>query len=165
MTSAVLSEPSLTAAEFRDIRALLDSCCRSIDTDRLEDWPEYFVPDGLYQVLSRENVELGLPAPLVYYYSRGMMQDRVTALRDALTYEPVYTRHLTSGLQLWVEGDGFAARSDFAVYQTTQEGITRLFSVGEYRDRIVRDGDVFRFRERTVIMDTFGVQNLIAIPL
>jgi anthranilate 1,2-dioxygenase small subunit len=150
---------------FGAIRAMLDGYCRCIDSDRLEDWPEYFANDGVYKVLSRENFELNLPAPLIYYYSRDMMLDRVTAIRDALTYEPVYTRHLTSGLQIIADESDFVARSDFAIYQTTEEGVTRLFSVGEYRDRIIRDQDNFRFRERIVIMDSFGVQNLIAIPL
>lgn len=149
----------------RSVAALHNAYCRCLDTDRIEDWPGFFTKAGVYKVLSRENVELGLPAPLAYYYSRGMMQDRVTAIRDALTFEPVYTRHLTSGLHIAKDGDALIARSDFAIYQTTHEGISRLFSVGEYQDRIVVSDGALLFAERTAIMDTFGVQNLIAIPL
>jgi anthranilate 1,2-dioxygenase small subunit len=146
--------------------SLLREYTRALDEDRLEDWAALFVEDGLYKVLSRENRELGLPAPLVYYYSRNMMLDRVTALRDALTFEPVYTRHLTSGETFAAAADGeITARSTFALYQTTEEGETRLFSVGEYLDRLVWSGDVLRFKERIVVMDTFSVQNLIATPL
>ena len=125
MTSKNAGSALLAKDDYRAVNALLSAYCRCLDTDKLEAWPDFFVADGLYKVLSRENVELGLPAPLVYYYSRGMMQDRVTAIRDALTYEPVYTRHLTSGLH--VEPDNaapdaaaFVARSDFAIYQTTE---------------------------------------------
>lgn len=165
MTATGEAQTLLSKDDYSAVNALLSAYCRCLDTDKLEQWPDFFVEDGLYQVLSRENVELGLPAPLVYYYSRGMMRDRVTAIRDALTYEPVYTRHLISGLHVTAEGEVFVTRSDFAIYQTTEEGVTRLFSVGEYRDRIVRDSGQFRFRDRIVIMDSFGVQNLIAIPL
>jgi anthranilate 1,2-dioxygenase small subunit len=155
----------VSANQERDVAALHNAYCRCLDTDRIEEWPGFFVENAVYKVLSRENIELGLPAPLIYYYSRGMMEDRVTAIRDALTFEPVYTRHLTSGLHISAEGDTLAARSDFAIYQTTEEGVSRLFSVGEYRDRIVVSDGALRFSERVIIMDSFGVQNLIAIPL
>lgn len=137
-----------------------------LDADDLESWPDYFLDDGIYRVVSRENESLGLPAPLVYYYSRGMMQDRVTALREALTYEFVYTRHIVSAARLSaVQGGDVAARSTFAIYQSTEEGVSRLFCVGEYQDTITLTASGPKFRERRVVVDTFGIQNLIAVPL
>ena len=155
-----------SADDERRVRDLLIAYSRCLDADDLEKWPGFFTPDGLYKVLSRENLTLGLPAPIIYHYSRAMMEDRVTAIRDALTYEPVYTRHMTSGLQVAVEPEGgFRALSDFAIYQSTEEGVTRLFCVGEYRDRIVVTREGLRFAERLVVLDSFAVQNLIAVPL
>lgn len=166
MSTDVLTPTVPTVEEDRRVQALTAAYARCLDTDRLEDWPHFFTEDGLYKVLSRENVELGLPAPLIYYYSRGMMQDRITAIRDALTYEPVYTRHLVSGLSIErMDNATYAARSDFAIYQSTEEGVTRLFCVGEYQDRIITTSDGLRFQERVVVVDTFGIQNLIAVPL
>jgi anthranilate 1,2-dioxygenase small subunit len=160
--SALLSADHDTRAIF----ALLDQYIDCLDSDRLEEWPELFVPTGCYKVVSRENEALGLPAPLMYLYSQGMMQDRVTAIRDALTFEFVFTRHLTSAPQLTVQDDGTVrARSNFALYQSTEEGVTRLFCVGGYNDRLVHSGGVWLFAERTVVVDTFGIQNLIATPL
>jgi anthranilate 1,2-dioxygenase small subunit len=148
------------------VRELLADCLEVLDGDRLEAWPELFLPDGCYRVLSRENIELGLPAPLVYYYSRGMMQDRVTAIRDALTFEFVYTRRLSTDTRVTLRGDGdWDARANVAIYQSTEEGHTRLFAVGAYHDVVTITADGARFRTRDVVVDTFGIQNLIAVPL
>lgn len=166
MTTAVLLPAMVSMEDERRVQALLTAYTRCLDADRLEEWPHFFIEDGLYKVLSRENVELGLQAPLIYYYSRGMMLDRITAIRDALTYEPVYTRHLVSGLSVERVGETtYAARSDFAIYQSTEEGVTRLFCVGEYQDVITDTADGLHFHERIVTVDTFGIQNLIAVPL
>jgi anthranilate 1,2-dioxygenase small subunit len=152
--------------QCRAVLDLLQSHADCLDEDRLEDWPSLFVPDGRYLILSRENEALNLPAPLMYMYSRNMMQDRVTAIRDALTFEYVYTRHIVSPPRLAVSDDGaILARSSFSLYQTTEEGVTRLFCVGGYQDQVVASEDSWLFSERRVVVDTFGIQNLIAVPL
>lgn len=152
-----------TAAQIAN---LLLEHAEVLDSNRLERWPELYLPEGCYRVLSRENLTLGLPAPIMYYYSQGMLKDRVTALRDALTYESVYTRHITSAPQLWKSSCGdLAARSNFAIYQSTEKGESRLYAVGEYRDVLTRRGERFQFRSRDVILDTFAVPNNIAHPL
>ncbi|HUT48124.1 MAG TPA: aromatic-ring-hydroxylating dioxygenase subunit beta [Alphaproteobacteria bacterium] len=149
-----------------DINDLLDDYTSAIDRNDLEQWPELFVSDGCYRVLSRENVELGLTAPLVYYYSQGMMRDRVTALRDALTYEFVYTRHVTSPPRLRRRSDGdVAVASSFSIFQSTEEGVTRTFAVGAYEDIVTQTEHGVKFRCRDVMLDSFGVLNNIAIPL
>jgi 3-phenylpropionate/cinnamic acid dioxygenase small subunit len=150
----------------RAVAALHADYAACLDDDRLEAWPGYFREQGVYRILSRENVARGLPAPIVYYYSRGMMLDRVTAIREALTFEFVYTRHVLSPPQVTPRSDAaYDARANFVVYQSTEEGVTRLFCVGEYRDVIELSGDAAAFRSRDAILDTFGVQNLIAVPL
>lgn len=137
-----------------------------LDEDDLEAWPHLFLEDGQYRVLSRENVVLGLPAPLMYYYSRGMMLDRVRALREALTYQPVYSRHVLSMPRIDVsEAGDVKVSANFSLYQTTEEGVTQLFTSGRYSDVVAQTDSGPRFRSRTVIMDSFGVKNLIAVPI
>ena len=41
----------------------------------------------------------------------------------------------------------------------------RLFSVGRYEDLIAVDSDRLRFRERTVVVDTYAIPNLLATPI
>ena len=62
-----------------------------IDSDRLEDWPEFFAQDGVYRVTTRENSERGLPISLIYARGRGMLTDRIVALR--ITAKLLSERH------------------------------------------------------------------------
>ncbi len=159
-------EARLSSELTAEVADLLLEHAEVIDRNELEKWPELYTEDGCYRVLSRENVELGLPAPLMYYYSQRMLRDRVTALRDALTYEFVYTCHVTSPPRLKLAEDRqINARTTFSIYQSTERGETRTFAVGVYEDVIVRVDGVLRFKRRDVILDTFAVPNNIAIPL
>ena len=56
---------------------------RAIDDDRLESWPDLFTDPCVYKITSADNHRRGLPVGLVYADSRGMLKDRVTALREA----------------------------------------------------------------------------------
>ena len=51
------------------------------------------------------------------------------------------------------------------MYQTDQEGETRLFATGLYRDRIVSEGGSLKFRDKPVLLDTFAVPSLLSTPL
>lgn len=159
-------QPRASTQQQLDVAELLQRCAQALDDDELEAWPELFVPEGQYRVLSRENLALGLPAPLVYYYSQGMLRDRVTALRDALTYEFAYTRHVVSSplVRVTAEGD-LAARSSFSIYQSDEQGVTRTYAVGGYDDLITATPQGLRFKRRDVILDSFGVLNNLAVPL
>ena len=166
MNATAMRSRPVSDAVRHAVTDLLQLYVDTLDDDDLEAWPEFFLEDGQYRVLSRENVALGLPAPLMYYYSRGMMRDRVKALREALTYQPVYARHLLSTPRLAMSDSGEVhAGASFSLYQTTEEGITQLFTVGRYTDVVALTESGPRFRSRTVTMDSFGVKNLIAVPL
>ena len=137
-----------------------------IDDDRLEEWPALFTEDALYQVISAENYERGLPIGLIHADNRGMLEDRVTALREANIYERQRYRHMLSALL--VEGwDGTEARlrSAYTVTRIMQDGATMLFSSGRYLDRVrfTREGP--RFSQRIVVYDSRRVDTLLAIPL
>ena len=58
-----------------------------IDQDRLEEWPELFTEKCRYLITSAESYEEQLPHGVVYADSRGMLRDRVSALREANIYE------------------------------------------------------------------------------
>jgi anthranilate 1,2-dioxygenase small subunit len=105
-------------------------------------------------------------AGLVYCDSRAMLEDRIRALREANKYNIHTDRHLI-GLPRLTGEDGNAklVEAPFAVYQTDQEGETRLFATGLYRDRIVVEAGGLRFRDKLVLLDTFAVPSLLATPL
>ena len=60
---------------------------RCIDSGTLESWPEFFVEDCLYKVTTAENERNGFEAGIVYADSKGMLADRILALREANVYE------------------------------------------------------------------------------
>ena len=147
---------------------LLRRYVRALDDDRLEDWVDCFVEDCSYKVLSIENVKRGLPFPLIQYENKNMLRDRVLALRRGNLYNLHYARHITSDMDVDSENGVpglYRLQASYLVLQTDMEGETKLFSTGRYDAQVVFDGDVVKFKELTVIVDTFSVPNLISIPL
>ena len=139
---------------------------RTIDDDRLEEWPRFFTERCLYKITSADNHRKGLPAGIVYADSRGMLEDRVAALRDANIYERQTYRHLV-GLPAILEEENGAVRSDtpFLVVRTMRDGTMDLFATGRYLDVLVLDQDTLCFRERIVVCDSGRIDTLLAIPL
>lgn len=55
--------------------------------------------------------------------------------------------------------------ANYLLVHSDNEGNSRIFCVGEYRDRIVESNGSLRFRERRVIADTFTVASHISMPI
>lgn len=137
-----------------------------IDAGDFNAWLALFAATCTYHITPRENYERGLPAGLVYCDSRGMLEDRIRALREANKYNIHTDCHLI-GLPRLIgkRGDAMLVEAPFAVYQTDQEGETRLFATGLYRDGVVAEADGLKFHEKFVLLDTFAVPTLLATPL
>jgi anthranilate 1,2-dioxygenase small subunit len=134
-----------------------------IDTAKFDEWLDLFAAECRYQIIPRENFDRGLPAGLVFCDSRAMLEDRIRALREANKYNIHTDRHVI-GLPRIFE-DGLALEAPFAVFQTDQEGGTRLFATGLYRDRLEILGRGLKIRDKLVLLDTFAVPSLLATPL
>jgi anthranilate 1,2-dioxygenase small subunit len=138
---------------------------RCIDDDRLEAWPDFFAENGVYMVTTAENVRAGLDAGLIYADSRGMLRDRVSALRDANIYERHTYRHML-GQPNFVEermGDAYC-ETPFMVARIMRDGATDLFATGRYLD-LYRIDVRATLLERTVVCDSSRIDTLLAIPL
>jgi anthranilate 1,2-dioxygenase small subunit len=157
--------------ELRDtVEELLHAYVQCIDDDRLEEWPGFFTEDCVYQIVPRENASQGLPIAIMYCDSRGMLQDRVVAHRKANLFAPHIYRHLVSALRITDQNNGVATmQSNYAVFRTSLDpvhyGATEVYSVGEYRDKVVVVDGVAKFKEKTVIVDTSRIQSLLVTPL
>ena len=137
-----------------------------IDAGEFDSWLGLFAERCSYHIMPRENYERGLPAGLVFCDSRAVLEDRIGALREANKYNIHTDRHLIGLPRLIGEEDGEAlVESPFAVFQTDQEGETRLFATGLYKDRIVGEAGALKFRDKLVLLDTFAVPSLLATPL
>jgi anthranilate 1,2-dioxygenase small subunit len=104
-----------------------------------------------------------LPTALAFCDSRATLEDHMRALREANKYNIHTDRHVI-GLP-GILDDGLAAEAPFAVYQTDQEGETRLFATGLYRDRIMPIGSRLRICDKLILLDTLAVPGLLATPL
>ena len=146
--------------------ALQDEYISTLDTDALELWPEMFVDDCLYEIIPKENEDLGLPAPVIYCDSKAMLRDRVVSLRNANIFQPVIYRHFFSGLSFQVGGDGcIEMRSSYLVINTSQLGQSTVYQTGRYHDVVVQAEGRWRFRSKRVIYDTSRIQTALAIPI
>ena len=148
------------------VEDLYSEYAHTIDDDRLEEWPDLFTDTSNYRVTTRENYDNGLPLAMVYCDGRGMMADRISALRTANIFEPHVYCHMLSAVRVLArEGGVICARSNFSVLRTMQEGETMLFAVGRTFDKIVEDGGRLRFAERLAVLDSRRVDTLLVIPV
>ena len=143
--------------------ALLAEYGALIDEAKFDEWLCLFAAECRYQIVPRENFDRGLPAPLVFCDSRAMLEDRICALREANKYNIHTDRHVIGLPRIFDTGP--AIEAPFVVYQTDQEGETRLFATGLYRDRLEAAGQHLKIREKLILLDTFAVPSLLATPL
>jgi 3-phenylpropionate/cinnamic acid dioxygenase small subunit len=140
----------------------------TIDDNKLEEWPNFFVAEGRYRITTAENFEKGLPLALIYATSRAMLRDRVRSLRDANVYEAQRYRHLLGPALIRGREDGeIRAQTSFMVARIMHTGETSLFATGRYLDRILLDVPETgtAFAEKLVILDSRVIDTLLAIPL
>jgi anthranilate 1,2-dioxygenase small subunit len=139
---------------------------RCIDDDRLEDWPNHFYGPCLYKVTSAANYREGLEAGIIFANSRGMLQDRVSALREANIYERQSYRHIL-GPPAILSQNGAEVRTEtpFLVARILQDGDTDLFATGRYLDRYRIADNQAQLEERIVVCDSSRIDTLLALPL
>ena len=150
-----------------EISALTAACASVLDSDRLEQWPEFFHEQCLYKVTTADNFEKGYQAGIIYADTRAMLIDRVAALREANIYERQRYRHILGMPLITVAADGsVAAETSFLVVRTMREGQMDVFVAGVFRDRLRRDAaGAWRYAERIVVCDSQRFDTLLAIPL
>lgn len=137
-----------------------------LDSARYHEWLELFGESAVYKIVPRENIDYGMPASLMFCKNKDMLRDRITSLLEVNKFNIHTTRHLLGASRFGDAGSGVvAADTPFAVYQTDQEGVSRLFGVGQYRSRISCSGSTLLFEENVVELDTFSVPTLLADPL
>jgi anthranilate 1,2-dioxygenase small subunit len=157
----------MLSSEQRDaVLELLADVNFCLDSDDLENWVECFEEEATYRVLSRENVARNLPLPLFICENKNMMRDRVLSLRKANVTNPHRDCHVASMPKIRACADGLIeAQSTYALYQTNNEGSSRLFSVGMYKDKIrLKDGGA-KFLGRDVVVDMFSVPTMLSTPI
>jgi anthranilate 1,2-dioxygenase small subunit len=149
----------------QEIQNLFETYARLLDTDRLEEWLELFAEDCHYEIMSRENVQQNLPLSLMLCDNKDMLIDRIMSLREANIYNIHVDCHVLSFLHILEEQKSFAVGANYALFQSNQEGETRLFSVGRYQAQITRIDGKLLFTRMRVVVDTGAILSLLATPI
>ena len=158
---------ALPARELRlEIETLYAEYAACIDNDELECFPDFFTEDCLYKIQPRSNYERGLPLAVWLSESRGMLKDRMMAIRQLSTYGPRHLRHIVSGIRMlgW-DGDALRCEANYAVFETLPEELTRVFQVGRYLDRIVVEAGRLRFAAKLCVFDSELIPNTLIYPI
>jgi anthranilate 1,2-dioxygenase small subunit len=134
----------------------------ALDEDRLEDWVELFVEDCDYRVVTRENVEQGLPNVLMWCDNKNMLRDRIESYREVNEYNLHYDRHVIGPLRMLGES---TFEASYSLFQTDLEGNSRLFSVGRYRVEGALIKGEARIKTMLVVADTGTIPSLLATPI
>ena len=159
-------DPTIAPALRARIEDFLAEVARIVDDDALEHWPGCFTEDATYRIIPRENFEAGQPIGILSCQGRGMMQDRVLALRSANIFEPHTYCHLLARPLLARGTDGaITVRSAFALYRTQQGASTELFAAGKYLDRIVEQDGALLLAARDAVLESHRVDILIVLPI
>ncbi len=139
---------------------------RCIDDDRLEEWPNHFDGACVYKITTAANYRDGLEAGIIFANSRGMLTDRVSALREANIYERQSYRHIIGQPSILSEDKGeVRSETPFLVARILQDGETNIFATGRYFDLYkIEDGEA-KLNERTVVCDSSRIDTLLALPL
>lgn len=150
------------------IENLLSEYAACLNNERYAEFPDFFDPeDSRYEILSRENYDLGLPTPIMGCFSHGMIKDRVAQLVDGtLTYHRLNLRHFISNVLIESNAGGVVkACANFQVIQSDQEGVSKLYLVGRYQDEIDITGEKPIFKKKAAILDSFAIYNMLAVPV
>ncbi len=166
MAAQLRAESRVDADLWLRIENFLADYAHRLDDGLIDEWTGFFTEDAVYQVTTRENHEAGYPLGIILCNGRGMMEDRVLALKTANVFEPHTHCHIVGRPELKALPDGsISGRSNFSVYRTMESGTTELFAIGKYLDRIAFEGGEPKFKERRVILDSRCVDVLLVFPL
>jgi 3-phenylpropionate/cinnamic acid dioxygenase small subunit len=163
---AVPPARTLSLEERFEVLDLYTSYAETLNDGRLEAWPAFFTEDCRYLVQARENAERDLPLATIRAESRGMLEDRVAAIRTSMLYVPHYWRHMISGVRIVDVGtDTIDVRANYCIIRTMQDRLSELFQVGRYQDRLVRQDGRLLFREKLCIYDSLLIPNSLVYPV
>ena len=148
------------------VEALIAESSAALDNEDWQAWLDLFHDECTYRIVPLENLQQGLPGSVMLCETKKALSDRIVSLLRANTFNPHTTRHVTGPPRIAAgRGDRIEAETNYALYQTDVEGVSRLFAVGCYRDTMGVFGGALKFVERVVVLDSFSIPTLLAKPI
>ncbi len=137
-----------------------------LDECDVERWPDFFTEDCLYKIVSRENFERNLPLATMMCEGKGGLKDRVVALTQTAVFHDRALRHLISNIRVKGVKDGVIdVQANYAVLETLANEYTKVFNTGKYLDKLVRENDRLRFKEKLCVFDSVMVPASLIYPI
>lgn len=133
------------------IRDVLQRAGRLLDAEAFSDWIGLFARDATYEVRAY-STEIGAEME--------WMKLNREELKALLEQVPEHVRdlarhlHLISPVSIEITDGKASALSSFAIYRTTQDGVTHCYAVGHYEDTLMENKGAWRFLARTVRLHT-----------
>ena len=154
-------------AAVRDAIARLQmEYVHAVDNDELERWPQFFTEQCLYQIMPRTDFDQGRRIGIWFCDNRGMLEDRVSSMREVNVFEPHVYRHVIGPTEILGHKDSaWSAQTSYLVVRTMQDGEMHIFSAGRYLDEIVIEDGTARLRKRVVVTDSARYDTLVVIPI
>jgi len=139
----------------------------ALDDGPLEQWPQFFAEQCMYQIIPRDNYDRNLPVAIMRCESRAMIEDRVTAVNETMMYEPRYLRHHTTDIRIEDSSDAdVKVRANFSVVETLPDELPRILISGRYLDLLEQcDQRGWQFKEKLCVFDSVLVPNSIVFPV
>ena len=151
---------------YRQISQTQAAYARTIDDDRLEEWPDFFADPCSYVITTADNHREGLEGGIVYCASQGMLRDRISALREANIFERHHYRHILGAPFIVSEAAGAVeSETPFLVARIMRTGDTAVFATGRYIDRYAISAGSAKLSKRIVVCDSSRIDTLLVIPL
>jgi len=149
-------------------RCFFNLYAQRLDEEDFSQWLDLFEPSACtYQVLSKENHDLGLALPIMGCTTFGMIQDRVAMLaKGVLTYRRSSLLRQVSNVQAQLlEDHHIQAKANLIVYQSSEEGVSSLYMVARYEAKLREHQDALKIQNMSVIVESFGIDTMLAVPL
>jgi salicylate 5-hydroxylase small subunit len=149
---------------------LYNDYAMACDSERWEQWPDFFVDSGTYRLQPRENFEQKLPLCLLALESKAMMEDRVYSVKETLYHDPYYQRHIVGAPRITSIEDGtdglrIHSEANYAVLRTKLDQESTVYNVGFYTDVIVRTSAGLKFQSRLCVYDSEMIANSVIYPI
>ncbi len=145
---------------------IIETYGRLLDEDRLEDWLDLFAEGCRYEIVSRENRAQNLPLSLMLCDNKDMLRDRIHSLRHANVFNIHRDCHVIGLVRAEPGREGrISATAAYSLFQSNQDGETRLFSVGRYQFDFLPSDTGLLIESAIVIVDTGTIPTLLATPI
>lgn len=149
-----------------EVEDLMYAYADCLDHGDIRDWVQFFTDDCVYKLISKENWDLDLPLATIFAEGRGGILDRIESVVRTTVYHQRALTHLITNTRVLGEDAGtISVTANYAVLETLPNQYTRILNSGRYLDKVVREGDDLKFKEKICIFDSALVPASIIYPV